>query len=137
GAITAFVGGTVALVQNDIKRVLAFSTVSQLGYMFLACGVGNFSAGMFHVTTHAFFKALLFLGAGAVIHSMLGEQDMRKMGGLKSKIRNTWLVMAIGTYAIAGFPFLSGFWSKDAILDAAMKAPFGSGMILYGIGLVT
>jgi NADH-quinone oxidoreductase subunit L len=137
GVLTAFMGATIALVQNDIKRVLAFSTVSQLGYMFLACGVGDFTAGMFHVTTHAFFKALLFLGSGAVIHSMLGEQDMRKMGGLKNKIFNTWLVMAVATYAIAGFPFLSGFWSKDAILDSALRSPWGSGMILYGIGIVT
>jgi len=137
GVLTAFMGATIGLVQNDIKRVLAFSTVSQLGYMVLACGVGDFTAGMFHVTTHACFKALLFLGAGAVIHSMLGEQDMRKMGGLKNKIRNTWLVMAIGTYAIAGFPFLSGFWSKDAILDAALKSPVGFAMVFYIIGLVT
>ncbi len=137
GVATAFMGATIGLVQDDIKRVLAFSTVSQLGYMFLACGVGDFTAGMFHVTTHAFFKALLFLGAGAVIHSMLGEQNMRKMGGLKSKIRNTWLVMAIGTYTIAGFPFLAGFWSKDAILDAALRSPWGSGTILYAVGLVT
>jgi NADH-quinone oxidoreductase subunit L len=137
GVLTAFMGATIGLVQNDIKRVLAFSTVSQLGYMVLACGVGDFSAGMFHVTTHACFKALLFLGSGAVIHSMLGEQDMRKMGGLKQRIRNTWLVMAIGTYAIAGFPFLSGFWSKDAILDAALRSPVGFGMVFYLLGLVT
>jgi NADH-quinone oxidoreductase subunit L len=137
GVITALMGATIGLVQNDIKKVLAFSTVSQLGYMFLACGVGDFTAGMFHVTTHACFKALLFLGAGAVIHSMLGEQDMRKMGGLKEKIKRTWFVMAVGTYAIAGFPFLAGFWSKDAILDAALRSPWGLGMVLYIIGLVT
>lgn len=137
GLATAFVGATVGLVQTDIKRVLAFSTVSQLGYMFLACGVGNFTAAMFHITTHAFFKALLFLGSGAVIHSMLGEQDMRKMGGLKNKIFGTWLVMFIGTYAIAGFPLLSGFWSKDAILDSASRSPWGYGPILYGVGLAT
>ena len=137
GVFTALMGATIGLVQNDIKKVLAFSTVSQLGYMFLACGVGDFTAGMFHVTTHACFKALLFLGAGAVIHSMLGEQDMRKMGGLKDKITRTWFVMAVGTYAIAGFPFLAGFYSKDAILDAALRSPWGSGMILYVIGLGT
>ena len=137
GLATAFVGATVGLVQTDIKRVLAFSTVSQLGYMFLACGVGNFTAAMFHITTHAFFKALLFLGAGAVIHSMQGEQDMRKMGGLRKLISSTYWVMVIGTYAIAGFPFLSGFWSKDAILDSAARSPWGSGAILYLVGLAT
>jgi len=136
GLATAFVGATIGLVQNDIKRVLAFSTVSQLGYMFLACGVGNYIGGMFHVTTHAFFKALLFLGSGAVIHSMLGEQDMRKMGGLKKYIKNTWLVMFLGTYAIAGFPLLSGFFSKDEILHSALSSP-GNGMFLYVVGLMT
>ncbi|MCX6382690.1 MAG: NADH-quinone oxidoreductase subunit L [Armatimonadetes bacterium] len=134
GLATAFVGATIGLVQNDIKRVLAFSTVSQLGYMFLACGVGNYTAGMFHVTTHAIFKALLFLGSGAVIHSMLGEQDMRKMGGLRKKIFKTWLVMWVGTYAIAGVPGLSGFFSKDEILHSALSSP-GNGMFLYGVGL--
>ncbi|HZO90265.1 MAG TPA: NADH-quinone oxidoreductase subunit L [Chthonomonadaceae bacterium] len=141
GVLTAFLGATIGLVQNDIKRVLAFSTISQLGYMFLACGVGNFTAGMFHVTTHAFFKALLFLGAGAVIHSLLGEQDMRKMGGLRYKIPKTWLVMITGTYAIAGIPPLSGFWSKDEILHSAANAPWGGGssvgLVLWLIGVVT
>ncbi|HLJ55280.1 MAG TPA: NADH-quinone oxidoreductase subunit L [Chthonomonadaceae bacterium] len=137
GIATAFMGATIGMVQNDIKKVLAFSTVSQLGYMFLACGVGNFTAGMFNVTTHACFKALLFLGAGAVIHSMLGEQDMRRMGGLAAKIQRTRWVMLFGTYAIAGFPFLSGFWSKDAILDSALRSPWGGGLALYGVGLVT
>ena len=135
GLATAFIGATIAMVQNDIKRVLAYSTVSQLGYMFLACGVGNFTAAMFHVTTHAFFKALLFLGAGAVIHSMHGEQDMRKMGGLRKYLPQTWGVMLIGAAAISGFPFLSGFWSKDAILEADARSPFGNGLVLYGIGL--
>ena len=137
GLATAFVGATVGLVQTDIKRVLAFSTVSQLGYMFLACGVGNFTGAMFHITTHAFFKALLFLGAGAVIHSMQGEQDMRRMGGLRKLIPRTWMVMFIGTYAIAGIPPLSGFWSKDNILDSASRSPWGSGLILYVVGLAT
>lgn len=135
GAITAILGATVGLVQTDIKKVLAFSTVSQLGYMFIACGVGAFSAGMFHVLTHAFFKGLLFLGAGAVIHSMLGEQDMRKMGGLKKLLPSVWGVMIIGTYTIAGIPLLSGFWSKDAILEAASRSFYGDGTILYLIGL--
>ncbi|HZT41466.1 MAG TPA: NADH-quinone oxidoreductase subunit L [Chthonomonadaceae bacterium] len=138
GLATAFLGASIGLVQNDIKRVLAYSTISQLGYMFLACGVGAFTWGMFHVTTHAFFKALLFLGSGAVIHSMLGEQDMRKMGGLRKLIPATWAVMFVGTYAIAGFPFLfSGFWSKDAILDSALRSPWGDGLILYAVGLFT
>ena len=136
GLATAFVGATVGLVQTDIKKVLAFSTVSQLGYMFLACGVGNFSAGMFHVTTHAFFKALLFLGAGAVIHSMLGEQDMRKMGGLKKRLPKTYLVMFIGTWAISGLLPLSGFWSKDEILHSASGDPQFGG-IFYAVGLFT
>jgi NADH-quinone oxidoreductase subunit L len=137
GLATAVLGASIGLVQNDIKRVLAFSTISQLGYMFLACGVGNFTAGMFHVTTHAFFKALLFLGSGAVIHSMLGEQDMRKMGGLRKLIPRTWAIMFVGTYAIAGFPLLAGFWSKDEILHSALNSPFGDGMILYVVGLGT
>jgi NADH-quinone oxidoreductase subunit L len=137
GLATAFIGATIGLVQNDIKRVLAFSTVSQLGYMFLACGVGNFTAGMFHVLTHACFKALLFLGSGAVIHSMLGEQDMRKMGGLKKLIPRTCTLMLIGTLAIAGVPGLSGFFSKDEILASASGSPWGSGFILYAVGLLT
>jgi NADH-quinone oxidoreductase subunit L len=116
GLSTAFLAATIGLVQNDIKRVLAYSTVSQLGYMFLACGVGAFGTAMFHVTTHAFFKALLFLGSGSVIHAMGGEQDMRKMGGLGKKIKLTWAVMLIGTLAISGIPIFAGFWSKDEIL---------------------
>ena len=107
---------TIGLVQNDIKRVLAYSTVSQLGYMFLAMGVGAFAAGVFHLMTHAFFKALLFLGSGSVIHAMGGEQDMRRMGGLKKYMPVTFMTMMIGTLAIAGIPPLSGFFSKDEIL---------------------
>ncbi len=137
GLATAVIGATIGLVQTDIKKVLAYSTISQLGYMFLACGVGNFKAAMFHVTTHAFFKALLFLGSGAVIHSMNGEQDMNKMGGLKALIPKTCTLMFIGTYAIAGFPLMAGFWSKDAILDSASASPWGSGLILYAVGLGT
>jgi NADH-quinone oxidoreductase subunit L len=136
GVLTAFLGATIGLVQNDIKRVLAFSTISQLGYMFLACGAGNFTAGMFHVTTHAFFKALLFLGSGAVIHSMLGEQDMRKMGGLAKLIPRTYWLMLIGTYVIAGFPLLSGFWSKDEILASELHAAWGSEWVRYAIYLI-
>ncbi len=116
GAVTSIFAATIALVQNDIKRVLAYSTVSQLGYMFLACGVGAFTAGVFHLMTHAFFKALLFLGSGSVIHSLSGEQDMRKMGGLWGKIPTTARTFVIATIAISGIPPLAGFFSKDAIL---------------------
>ena len=127
GAITAFFAATVGLVQNDIKRVIAYSTCSQLGYMFVACGVGAYSAGIFHLFTHAFFKALLFLGAGSVIHAMHHEQDMRRMGGLASKIRITWAMMLIGTLALTGvgiphFYGFAGFHSKDAIIEAAYAA---------------
>jgi NADH-quinone oxidoreductase subunit L len=116
GALTAFLAGTIGLVQNDIKRVLAYSTVSQLGYMFLAMGVGAFAAGIFHLYTHAFFKALLFLGSGAVIHALAGEQDLRRMGGLRHALPVTYWTFLIGALAIAGVPLLSGFFSKDEIL---------------------
>lgn len=116
GLVTALLAATIAIYQNDIKKVLAYSTVSQLGYMFLALGVGAFSSGVFHVMTHAFFKALLFLGAGSVIHAMSGEQDITKMGGLRKKIPVTYITFLIGVLAIAGFPFTSGFISKDEIL---------------------
>ncbi len=128
GAITAFFAATVGLVQNDIKRVIAYSTCSQLGYMFVACGVGAYSAGIFHLFTHAFFKALLFLGAGSVIHAMHHEQDMRHMGGLARIIPKTWAMMLIGTLALTGvgLPILNvgfaGFYSKDAIIEAAYAA---------------
>ena len=116
GTLTALMAATIGLVQNDIKRVLAYSTVSQLGYMFLATGVGAFAAGIFHLMTHAFFKALLFLGSGSVIHAMAGEQDMQRMGGLKKYMPVTFVTMMVGTLAIAGIPPLSGFFSKDEIL---------------------
>jgi NADH-quinone oxidoreductase subunit L len=119
GGITAFFAATVGLVQNDIKRVIAYSTCSQLGYMFVAMGVGAYSAGMFHLFTHAFFKALLFLGAGSVIHAMHHEQDMRHMGALRRYIPITTAMMAIGTLALTGFPFTAGYYSKDAIIEAA------------------
>ncbi|MCL8381727.1 NADH-quinone oxidoreductase subunit L [Xanthobacter aminoxidans] len=119
GATTAFFAATVGLVQNDIKKVIAYSTCSQLGYMFVAMGAGAYSIGMFHLLTHAFFKALLFLGAGSVIHAMHHEQDMRHMGGLRKKIPYTYWTMVIGTLAITGFPFLAGYYSKDAIIEAA------------------
>jgi NADH-quinone oxidoreductase subunit L len=134
GAATAFFAATIALTQNDIKKVLAYSTVSQLGYMFLAVGVGAFSAAIFHVFTHAFFKACLFLGAGSVIHALSGEQNMQRMGGLKAHMPKTYWTYVIATLAIAGIPFTSGFFSKDLILWQT----FSRGAIfLWAIGLVT
>ena len=134
GALTALMAGTIGLVQNDIKRVLAYSTVSQLGYMFLAMGMGAFGAGIFHLYTHAFFKALLFLGSGAVIHALHGEQDIRNMGGLKRYLPITYWTFLIGSLAIAGVPFLSGFFSKDEILFET----FAEGhWILWTIGAIT
>ena len=133
GAVTAIFAASMALVQNDIKKVLAYSTISQLGYMFLALGVGAFAAGIFHLMTHAFFKALLFLGAGSVIHAMSGEQDIRKMGGLWSKIPATAKTFGIATFAIAGiFPF-AGFFSKDEILGRAFDRFF----VLWVVGFIT
>src|SRR5258705_1019661 len=119
GATTAFFAATVGLVQNDIKRIVAYSTCSQLGYMFVAMGVGAYSVGMFHLFTHAFFKALLFLGSGSVIYAMHHEQDMRKMGGLRDKLPVTYVCMLIGTLALTGFPLTAGYYSKDAIIEAA------------------
>jgi len=133
GAVTAIYAASMGLVQHDIKRVLAYSTVSQLGYMFLALGVGAFTAGIFHLMTHAFFKALLFLGSGSVIHALSGEQDMRKMGGLWSKIPITAWTFLLATIAISGIPPLAGFVSKDAILAAS----FNARPLLWGIGFVT
>jgi NADH-quinone oxidoreductase subunit L len=135
GCATAFFAATIGLVQTDIKKVLAYSTVSQLGYMFLACGAGAFSAGIFHLMTHAFFKALLFLAAGSVIHAMGGEQDMNHMGGLSKKIPWTFGTMLVATLAITGIPFFAGFFSKDAILLAAFQIP--GGHPLYAVGLLT
>ena len=119
GAITAFFAATVGVAQNDIKRVVAYSTCSQLGYMFVALGLGAYAAGIFHLFTHAFFKALLFLGSGSVIHALHGEQDLRKMGGLRSAIPFTFAMMVIGTLSLTGFPFTAGFFSKDAIIEVA------------------
>ena len=137
GALTAIFAASIGLVQNDIKRVLAYSTVSQLGYMFLALGVGAFTAGVFHVFTHAFFKALLFLGSGSVIHAMSGEQDMRNMGGLSGKIPVTFRTMAIATLAIAGIPGFAGFFSKDEILWQTWSSEGGAYRFLWLIGFVT
>jgi NADH-quinone oxidoreductase subunit L len=133
GGITAFVSATIGMTQFDIKKVFAYSTVSQLGYMFMACAAGAYSAGIFHVATHAFFKALLFLGAGSVIHALHGEQDMRHMGGLKSKIPQTFYTMCAAWLAISGVPFLSGGMSKDEILVAVHHTnPF-----FYWVGVLT
>jgi NADH-quinone oxidoreductase subunit L len=136
GCITAIFAATMGLAQTDIKRVLAYSTVSQLGYMFLACGVAAYSAGIFHLMTHAFFKALLFLGAGSVIHAVGGEQDMRRMGGLRKLIPWTFWVVTIATIAIAGIPPFAGFFSKDEILGAVFHSPYG-GPVIWGIGVLT
>ena len=133
GVLTAFFAATIALTQNDIKRILAYSTVSQLGFMFLGVGVGAYASGVFHLVTHAFFKGLMFLTAGSVMHAMANELDMRKMGGLKAKMPITHWTFLVGALAIAGFPFLSGFWSKDEILHSA----WGSSPLIYVIGLVT
>jgi NADH-quinone oxidoreductase subunit L len=135
GAATALYSATIGLAQTDIKKVLAYSTVSQLGYMFLACGVGAYAAGIFHLMTHAFFKGLLFLCAGSVIHAMGGEQDMRKMGGLRKAIPVTFWTMFIATFAISGVPGFAGFFSKDEILEAAQLGPHAN-LPLWLLGLV-
>ena len=137
GVLTAFFAATMALTANDIKRVLAYSTVSQLGYMFVGVGVGAYAAGIFHLMTHAFFKGLMFLAAGSVMHAMSNELDMRKMGGLKSKLPHTYWTFLIGAIAIAGIPPLSGFWSKDEILHAAWNSDQPGHQAIFYIGLIT
>ncbi len=137
GASTALFAGTIGCVQNDIKRIIAYSTCSQLGYMFLAAGLGAYPVAMFHLINHAFFKALLFLAAGSVIHAMSDEQDIRLMGGLARKLPVTWLVMLIGALALAGIPPFSGYYSKDAILDAAFGANTAVGMYGWVCGVIT
>ena len=132
GLATALFAATIALTQNDIKKVLAYSTVSQLGLMFVALGVGAYASGVFHMMTHAFFKALLFLGAGSVIHALGGQQDIRMMGGLKKYLPVTWFTFLIGVLAIAGIPIFAGFFSKDEILAHA----FAHNKIAYGVALV-
>jgi NADH-quinone oxidoreductase subunit L len=134
GASTAFFAATVGLVQNDIKRVVAYSTCSQLGYMFFAIGVSAYPAAIFHLFTHAFFKALLFLGSGSVIHAVEGEQDMRRMGGLWSKIKITYAMMWIGSLSLAGVPFFAGYYSKDLILEAAFASGTGIGLYAFIMG---
>lgn len=135
GAATALFAATIALTQNDIKKIIAYSTCSQLGYMFFACGVSAYSAATFHLATHAFFKALLFLGAGSVIYAMHHEQDIRKMGGLWKKIPFTYAMMWIGSLALAGFPPFAGFYSKDVILEAAYMSHSPYGKLAYGMGI--
>jgi NADH-quinone oxidoreductase subunit L len=136
GTLTALFAATIGIAQTDIKKVLAYSTISQLGYMFMACGVGAFSAGIFHLMTHAFFKGLLFLAAGSVIHGIGGEQDMRKMGGLRQYMPWTFLTMTTATFAIAGFPPFAGFFSKDEILWKAYSSEYGS-WVFWLIGVIT
>jgi len=136
GCVTAFYAATIAVTQNDLKRMLAYSTISQLGYMFIACGVGVFAAGIFHLMTHACFKSLLFLASGSVMHALDGELDMRKMGGLRHKMRTTFLTFFIATLAISGVPGLSGFFSKDEILAAAYEGPLARHWI-YWLGAIT
>ena len=135
GAATAFFAATIGLCQNDIKRVIAYSTCSQLGYMFFACGVSAYSAGIFHLMTHAFFKALLFLGAGSVIHAMSSEQDMRKMGGLYALIPLTYVLMWVGSLALAGIPIFAGFYSKDVIIESAFGAHTVAGDFAFWAGI--
>lgn len=135
GACTAVFAATIGLVQNDIKRVIAYSTCSQLGYMFFACGVGAYGAAVFHLMTHAFFKALLFLGSGSVIHGMGDEQDMRKMGGIWKKMPLTYTYMWLGSLALAGIPMFAGYYSKDAILESAFASYTGAGHFAYWMGI--
>ncbi len=137
GALTALFAATAALAQNDVKRVIAYSTSSQLGYMFVAMGVGAYGAGMFHLFTHAFFKALLFLGAGSVIHAMNGEQDMRRMGGLFPYLKRTWALMLAGVLALTGFPLTSGYFSKEAVMTAAFVSSSPAGRAAFWLLVVT
>ena len=134
GALTAFCAATIGLVQNDLKRVIAYSTCSQLGYMIFACGLSNYSIGIFHLSNHAFFKALLFLSAGSIIHAVNDEQDMRKMGGLKNLLPFTYSTIVIGSLALIGFPFLTGFYSKDFILELAFSKFSHFGHFSYFLG---
>ena len=134
GSMTAFFAGTIGLTQNDLKKVIAYSTCSQLGYMFFACGLSNYNIGIYHLSTHAFFKALLFLSAGSVIHALDNEQDMRKMGGLRRLLPYTYIMFVIGSLSLMGFPFLTGFYSKDAILEIAFASHDNIGHFAYWLG---
>jgi len=137
GAITAFMAATIGVVQNDIKKVIAYSTCSQLGYMIFACGISNYTTSLFHLMNHAFFKALLFLSAGCVIHAMADEQDMRKLGGLISSLPLTYSMMLIGSLSLMGFPFLTGFYSKDAILELAYAKYTFEGTFAHWLGTIS
>src|ERR1700744_1430820 len=137
GALTAFFAGSIGLVQHDIKKVIAYSTCSQLGYMVLACGLSNYHISLFHLVNHAFFKALLFLSAGAIIHSLSNEQDMRKFGGLAKLLPFTSVMLLIGSLSLMGFPFLTGFYSKDLILELALTKYTIEGSFAYCLGLIT
>lgn len=133
--MTALVSGTIGSVQNDIKKIIAYSTCSQLGYMVLACGLSAYNASFFHLFNHAFFKALLFLSAGSIIHMMLGEQDVRKMGGLAKLAPFIYISVLVASLALAGFPFLAGFYSKDFIIESALTKFWISGQILYWLAV--
>ncbi len=137
GSLTAFMAATIGVVQNDLKKVIAYSTCSQLGYMILACGLSNYSIGLFHLMNHAFFKALLFLSAGSVIHAMADEQDMRKMGGLVKVVPITYVMIVIGSLALMGFPFLTGFYSKDILLELTFGTYHVSGLFAYWLGTLS
>ena len=137
GAITSFFAATSGAFQNDLKRVIAYSTCSQLGYMVFACGISSYSITMFHLMNHAFFKALLFLSAGAIIHAMHDEQDMRKMGALNRILPFTYTMTLIGSFALIGFPFLTGFYSKDFILEVACSKMHFTGNFAYWLGTLS
>ena len=137
GAITSFFAATVGVVQNDIKKIIAYSTCSQLGYMVFVCGFSGYSVSFFHLVNHAFFKALLFLSAGAVIHSLSNEQDIRRMGGLAKILPLTYSLFLVGSLALVGFPFLSGFYSKDFILEVAYSQYTLSGHFVFWLGTIT
>lgn len=134
GACTAFFAATTGLFQNDIKRIIAYSTCSQLGYMVFACGLSSYEVGIFHLSNHAFFKALLFLGAGSIIHALADEQDLRKMGGLKQLLPFSYAIMLIGSLALIGFPFLAGFYSKDVILELSFMSYSLTGHFSFILG---
>ena len=131
GSLTAFMAATIGVVQNDLKKVIAYSTCSQLGYMIFACGLSNYTISLFHLMNHAFFKALLFLSAGSVIHAMADEQDMRKMGSLSKIIPITYIMVIIGSLALMGFPFLTGFYSKDILLELSYGTFHFTGLLAY------
>lgn len=136
GSVTSFLAATTGLFQNDLKKVIAYSTCSQLGYMIFACGLSSYDVGLFHLSNHAFFKALLFLGAGSVIHAVADEQDMRKLGGLKKLLPFSYAIMLIGSLALMGFPFLAGFYSKDVILEISFAKYTLSGHFSFLLGVL-